>query len=68
MHACEMYSLISREMNSELKYYSNKLMPEYKTPPLQNSTWQKRSESHQVAPDPPDSRQKTTKTWQHHMY
>lgn len=38
MHACEMYSLISREMNSELKYYSNKRMPEYKTPPLQNST------------------------------
>lgn len=33
-HAREIYFLISRAMNSELKYESNKVMPEYETPPL----------------------------------
>lgn len=40
-------------MNSELKYESNKLIPEHETPPFQNiRAKQKRDESHQVVPDP----------------
>lgn len=55
-------------MNSELKCEFNKLMPEHETPPFQNiRAEQKRSESHQVVPDPQESGQKTTKTRQHHV-